>query len=137
MHCRAGLGRTGTLIALYMMYKHNTELRRTIAWTRLCRPGSIVGEQQQFLQRMEGARLDELFRRQTTYAGMEGTKSPLRTRNSKRIAHEMREDAIIPDDYREMMVERQDELNLHNSLRDSAESAGMRRRKLTAHHIED
>ena len=137
MHCRAGLGRTGTLIALYMMYKHNAELRRTIAWIRLCRPGSVVGEQQQFLQRMEGARLDELFRRQTAYAGKEGVKSPLRTRNSKRIVHELGEDEVIPDDLREMMVERQDALALHESMRGSAEANGMLRRKKFLQHVED
>jgi len=53
VHCRAGLGRTGTLIGLYIMYKHGWTAKQTIAWLRLCRPGSVVGEQQQFLQEME------------------------------------------------------------------------------------
>lgn len=50
IHCRAGLGRTGTLIGLYIMYKHGWSAKQAIAWLRLCRPGSVVGEQQQFMQ---------------------------------------------------------------------------------------
>ena len=43
VHCRAGLGRTGTLIGLYMMYKFHCSARAAIGWLRLCRPGSVVG----------------------------------------------------------------------------------------------
>ena len=45
VHCRAGLGRTGTLIGLYIMYKNYWDAATTIAWLRLCRPGSVVGDQ--------------------------------------------------------------------------------------------
>jgi cell division cycle 14 len=45
VHCRAGLGRTGTLIGLYIMYKYGADVRSTISWLRLTRPGSVVGEQ--------------------------------------------------------------------------------------------
>jgi len=35
------------------MYKHGFSAKEAIAWTRLCRPGSVVGIQQQFLVEME------------------------------------------------------------------------------------
>lgn len=44
VHCRAGLGRTGTLIGLYIMHKFGFTAKQAIAWLRLCRPGTVVGE---------------------------------------------------------------------------------------------
>lgn len=76
---------------------------------------------------MQGAHIDELFRRQTTYASKEGVKSPLRTRNSKRIVETFGDDEVLPDDMREMMVERKDALALHDSLRSNVESDRMLR----------
>ncbi|XP_040143262.2 dual specificity protein phosphatase CDC14B [Ictidomys tridecemlineatus] len=49
MHCKAGLGRTGTLIACYIMKHYRMTAAETIAWVRICRPGSVTGPQQQFL----------------------------------------------------------------------------------------
>ena len=44
VHCRAGLGRTGTLIGLYIMHKFGFEAKPLIAWMRICRTGMVVGE---------------------------------------------------------------------------------------------
>jgi cell division cycle 14 len=53
IHCKAGLGRTGTLIGLYAIKHFGFEAADFIGWIRLCRPGSVLGPQQQFLCEME------------------------------------------------------------------------------------
>ena len=45
VHCRAGLGRTGTLIGLYLMRKYKFEPKPIIGWLRIARPGSVIGSQ--------------------------------------------------------------------------------------------
>ena len=49
MHCKAGLGRTGTLIACYAIKHYHFFAADLIGWMRLCRPGSVLGPQQFFL----------------------------------------------------------------------------------------
>uniref|UniRef100_H2Z9U7 Uncharacterized protein n=1 Tax=Ciona savignyi TaxID=51511 RepID=H2Z9U7_CIOSA len=50
VHCKAGLGRTGTLIGCYMMKHYRFTAAETIAWIRTARPGSIIGPQQHYLE---------------------------------------------------------------------------------------
>ncbi|EDW76146.2 uncharacterized protein Dwil_GK15301 [Drosophila willistoni] len=50
VHCKAGLGRTGSLIGAYMMKHYGFSALEAIAWLRLCRPGSVIGHQQQWME---------------------------------------------------------------------------------------
>jgi cell division cycle 14 len=53
VHGRESLGRAGTLAALFLMRSHSFNAREAMAWVRVMRPGSILGEQQHYLARME------------------------------------------------------------------------------------
>lgn len=49
VHCKAGLGRTGTMITLYVMKHYKFPAAAFIGWIRLCRPGSVIGPQQHWV----------------------------------------------------------------------------------------
>ncbi|XP_077376859.1 dual specificity protein phosphatase CDC14B isoform X12 [Festucalex cinctus] len=55
VHCKAGLGRTGTLIGCYMMKHYCMTAAEVIAWIRICRPGSIIGPQQNFVEEKQNS----------------------------------------------------------------------------------
>jgi len=53
VHCKAGLGRTGSLIACYMMKHFKFTAAEAIGWLRICRPGSVLGPQQHWLEEQQ------------------------------------------------------------------------------------
>ena len=56
VHCQTGLGRTGTLVALYLMRSHGFSGREAMGWLRIMRPGSVIGPQQHYLCAVDAAR---------------------------------------------------------------------------------
>jgi len=63
VHCKAGLGRTASLIGLAVMQEYKVPAIIYIAWARLARPGSVIGPQQHFLVEMEERFLPKQRRR--------------------------------------------------------------------------
>jgi protein-tyrosine phosphatase len=59
VHCKAGLGRTGTCIGAYIMKHYKFTAAEAIGWMRICRPGMVIGPQQHFLADIEQRMWDE------------------------------------------------------------------------------
>ncbi|KAL7747344.1 cell division control protein 14 [Sorochytrium milnesiophthora] len=53
VHCKAGLGRTGSLIGAYLMKTYQFTASEVIAFMRFMRPGCVVGPQQNYLHSMQ------------------------------------------------------------------------------------
>ncbi|KAJ8963967.1 hypothetical protein NQ314_005226 [Rhamnusium bicolor] len=53
VHCKAGLGRTGSLIGSYLIKHYRMTAKEAISWMRICRPGSVIGQQQIWLEKIE------------------------------------------------------------------------------------
>jgi hypothetical protein len=49
VHCKAGLGRTGVLICAYLIKHYGFTAEEAIGYIRICRPGSVIGPQQNYL----------------------------------------------------------------------------------------
>lgn len=72
VHCKAGLGRTGTLIGCYIMKHYRLTANEVIAWLRIARPGSVIGPQQYYLQHQQAAMWAAGDALEATRAGPEG-----------------------------------------------------------------
>ena len=53
VHCKAGLGRTGTCIGAYAMKHWGFTAAEIIGWMRVARPGSVIGPQQHYMESIQ------------------------------------------------------------------------------------
>lgn len=95
VHCKAGLGRTGSLIALYMMQRYDFTAREIIAWLRVLRPGSVLGQQQQFLLSME-KKIKNYYNTNAAPGGVSTTATAVQPATPRRRSSEVVEGHVRP-----------------------------------------
>ena len=79
----AGLGRTGSLIACYMMKHYKFTAAESIAWLRICRPGSVLGPQQHWLEEQQHIMWQEGDLDKAKAQRIQTTTTPQRTHDSE------------------------------------------------------
>lgn len=90
VHCKAGLGRTGTCIGCYMMKHYRWTAADIIAWLRVCRPGSVLGPQQHYLEEQQPVMWKEgqLFRK--NFMSQQSAQSPTSVNISSPVKSRLR-----------------------------------------------
>lgn len=79
VHCLAGLGRTGTLIATYLIKHYTLTAYDATSWVRMCRYGSIISAQHEFLKKHEQVlkMLGKEYKREHDHVPNHSFKRPL------------------------------------------------------------
>jgi cell division cycle 14 len=98
VHCKAGLGRTGTCIGGYLMKHYGFTAKEAIAWMRICRPGCVIGPQQQYLERIQQLMWDEGVAAgyiEMPQAGRPNAKSASSSKQSAVVGDTEMEDAVV------------------------------------------
>jgi hypothetical protein len=96
VHCKAGLGRTGTCIGAYLMKHFGFTAKEAIAWMRICRPGCVIGPQQHYLEKIEKFMWDQGVAEGYIEmpVGGDKTASPVVTTQQRKADTEM-SDAVV------------------------------------------
>ncbi|XP_050497544.1 dual specificity protein phosphatase CDC14C-like isoform X1 [Diabrotica virgifera virgifera] len=113
VHCKAGLGRTGSLIGCYIMKHYKFTAEEAIAWIRICRPGSIIGHQQSWLQEKQ----KQMWETGDTHRKKHGITAPIKHKTGiYSLSVENKDENSNPDTVRKIAEEVD-----HMDLRDSDE----------------
>ena len=102
VHCEAGLGRTGTMAALYMMTHHGFSAREAMGWLRVVRPGSVLGAQQRYLCEREA-----VMRRMGAAAAQPGPAQPGGPAGVEEVMRVIEETVATVDQRMEALARRQ------------------------------
>ncbi|XP_054722708.1 LOW QUALITY PROTEIN: dual specificity protein phosphatase CDC14C-like [Uloborus diversus] len=121
VHCKAGLGRTGTLIACYIMKHYRFTAAEAIGWIRICRPGSIIGHQQLWLEEKQSylwLQGDIHRLRRSHYSSAKKKAAEMKLKNDK---SPMRSSLAIPKERLGNSISKQPVVN-YLSVRNSLEA---------------
>jgi len=91
VHCKAGLGRTGTCIGAYAMKHWGFTAAEVIGWMRVARPGSVIGPQQHYLEDIQ----DKMHQ----LGALKAFGSPKRNVLAKSLSDESGEEPLTQGDY--------------------------------------